>query len=213
MIVPALFASVRGPGMEALDAWFRGTSPVASGRAEALESRVSGMPRGEGRSPAVVVDLDSMARRGFTEGVMKNARVRGCDLWLMTWVQDADDLFDAFNGTADMVLGPYHAVSSKEDLEDIESVSDSFVPVVFVQNAVAFEMGGSRTDLRRALDRLDRIGMYKACVLDTDGSLGNSWDDLLDIYPSVMPFTRRPPSSGATPGTWIAPLPWTRSRR
>ena len=73
----------------------------------------------------VVVDSDSLSARRFTEGVVKRMKVRGCDIWLMTWIEDADDLFDAFNTNADMVLGPYHATGSDEDLSDILSVSDS----------------------------------------------------------------------------------------
>lgn len=133
-------------------------------------------------------------------------KVRGCDIWLMTWIEDADDLFDAFNTNADMVLGPYHATGSDEDLSDILSVSDSFVPAVFVAGGRAVMRRAGRDSVPGALSRLADLGFYRTCVVDTDDSLSGSWETLRDDFPSAIPFTRSPESTEAIAGPRIGCL-------
>ena len=207
MQVPALFAAVTGDGLVALDAWFQDTRPTASGRSEPFTEAAGRVPRSDERSPAVVVDMDSLARGTFTAGVVKDMKVRGCDIWFMTCVETVDDLFDSFNTTADMVMGPYHCVESDAELEDIHSVSDSFVPTVFVVGGRAVLRKGAIGDPSRTLSDLSEMGFYRVCLLDTDGSLTEeNWRAVLDEHPSVVPFTRRPPSSEAISGMWVSPL-------
>lgn len=196
MDIPALFASFSDGALHSHEAWFRGTRPVVRGTSVPFGEAVAGLPRGEDRGTVAVIDLDSLSLCRFTEGVVKNMRVRGHDIWLMTWIEDADDLFDAFNTNADMVLGPLHAASSDSDLRDILSVSDSFVPTVFVENGRALGTGRPE-DAVDAVRRLHDIGFSRACVLDTDGSVTDGdWDDLFDDMPSAVAFTDRHMTSG-----------------
>lgn len=196
MDIPALFASFSDDALHSHEAWFRGTRPVVRGTSVPFGEAVAGLPRGEDRGTVAVIDLDSLSLCRFTEGVVKNMRVRGHDIWLMTWIEDADDLFDAFNTNADMVLGPLHAVSSDSDLRDILSVSDSFIPTVFVEGGRI--LGTSRReDVVDAVRRLHDIGFSRACVLDTDGSVTDGeWDDVFDDMPSAVAFADRRMTSG-----------------
>ena len=196
MDIPALFASFSDGALHSHEAWFRGTRPVVRGTSVPFGEAVAGLPRGEDRGTVAVIDLDSLSLCRFTEGVVKNMRVRGHDIWLMTWIEDADDLFDAFNTNADMVLGPLHAVSSDSDLRDILSVSDSFIPTVFVEGGRV--LGTSRReDVVDVVRRLHDIGFSRACVLDTDGSVTDGeWDDVFDDMPSAVAFADRRMTSG-----------------
>lgn len=196
MDIPALFASFSDDALHSHEAWFRGTRPVVRGTSVPFGEAVAGLPRGEDRGTVAVIDLDSLSLCRFTEGVVKNMRVRGHDIWLMTWIEDADDLFDAFNTNADMVLGPLHAVSSDSDLRDILSVSDSFIPTVFVEGGRI--LGTSRReDVVDAVRRLHDIGFSRACVLDTDGSVTDGeWNDVFDDMPSAVAFADRRMTSG-----------------
>lgn len=196
MDIPALFASFSDDALHSHEAWFRGTRPVVRGTSVPFGEAVAGLPRDEDRGTVAVIDLDSLSLCRFTEGVVKNMRVRGHDIWLMTWIEDADDLFDAFNTNADMVLGPLHAVSSDSDLRDILSVSDSFIPTVFVEGGRI--LGTSRReDVVDAVRRLHDIGFSRACVLDTDGSVTDGeWDDVFDDMPSAVAFADRRMTSG-----------------
>ena len=196
MDIPALFASFSDGALHSHEAWFRGTRPVVRGTSVPFGEAVAGLPRGEDRGTVAVIDLDSLSLCRFTEGVVKNMRVRGHDIWLMTWIEDADDLFDAFNTNADMVLGPLHAVSSDSDLRDILSVSDSFIPTAFVEGGRVLGTG-RRGDVVDAVRRLHDIGFSRACVLDTDGSVTDGeWDDVFDDMPSAVAFIDRRMTSG-----------------
>ena len=191
MDIPALFASFSDGALHSHEAWFRGTRPVVRGTSVPFGEAVAGLPRGEDRGTVAVIDLDSLSLYRFTEGVVKNMRVRGHDIWLMTWIEDADDLFDAFNTNANMVLGPLHAVSSDPDLRDILSVSDSFIPTAFVEGGRVLGTK-RREDAVDAVRRLHDIGFSRACVLDTDGSVSDrEWDDVFDDMPSAVAFIDR----------------------
>lgn len=187
MDVPAVFASERRGELLAGPGRFRGHVPVFTGPCARFHDAVSGI-RPRERMPAVVVDVDSLSQRRFTEGVLKGMRVRGSDIWFMTHIEDADDVFDAFNTTADMVMAPYHTIRSRSDLADILDVSDSVIPSVFCANGSAVTRSGP-ADIRDVADTLFGIGYYRFCVVDTDSSVTDyTWDSLQDRYPSAVPF-------------------------
>ena len=208
MFIPAIFASRPKSGLTASESWFQGTVPTLYGRTAPFQDAAAEVPRGEVRTPVTVVDADSLYARTFTEGVLKEMKVRGCDIWFMTWIETVDDLFDAFNTSADMVLGPLHAIASDPELEDILSVSDSFMPAVFVREGHAVGRRRSRSSPSETLAHLADLGFYRTCVVDTDDSLSGSWETLRDDFPSAIPFTRSPESTEAIAGQRIGCL-WT----
>lgn len=207
MDIPAVFAVDRGPeeelGVLAVPA---GSAVPSDGVACGFREATSRIPRGDTRGAVAVIDWTSLRRRTFSEGVVKRMRVRGLDTWFMTCVSDADDLVDAFNTTADIVLGPVHLVDGDGALADILSVSDSFIPAVMVEEGMPRE--GDGRDLWAELARLERVGFYRMCVIDSDGSVGDgTWEDLHDSYPSAVPFVpSSPEASSAGFKDRIAPL-------
>lgn len=188
--IPALFASASDGSLFSEGGWFRGAVPVPSGNGcMRFSEAVGSIPKADVRTDLVVVDSDSLRRRAFAPDVLKMMRARGRDIWLMTWVEDADDLFDAFNTTAETVIGPYHASSSDRDLKDIHSVSDCFVPAIFVSDGKAMVRGRAFEDLDRVADRLCSIGFGDMVIVDTDGSVPDGrWEHLPD---RAIPFVRR----------------------
>ena len=206
MEILAIFASRPGSGLTASEAWFRGTRPTVMGRTVPFSEAAAEVPRHEVRTPVVVVDTDSLGTRSFREGVLKEMKVRGCDIWFMTWIEYVDDLFDAFNTNADIVLGPYHATESDHELSDILSVSDSFVPTVFAVGGRSVLRMGGRAEVAETLSRLADLGFYRTCVVDTDGCLDNAWTDLREDFPSMVPFTRSLGSTAAISGSRIGCL-------
>lgn len=207
MEIPAVFASCSGESLLASDAWFRGLSPDTRGRTVPFQDAVSRLPKSEERFPVVLADLDSLGGQEFREGVLKRMKVRGRDIWFMTWIETADDLFDAFNTNAEMVMGPLHAVLSDVDLADILSVSDSFIPVVYAVDGRAMVGGRRRPTVPEKLDELADIGFYRVCVLDTDGRVpGYDWERIADEHPSAIPFDNGNRTDGMGFGTVIRPL-------
>ncbi len=189
MDIPAIFAvAKKEQPIMAIDV--SGCVPSNGDALRPFESAISSLPLTDDRQPAVVVDWGSISERSFQERVLKNMRIRGRDVWFMTWISDVDDVMDAFNTTADSVLAPLYAIEDRDALEDINSVSDGVYPVIFVKDGMtSFE--GRRMDSSKALGILESTGFYRSVLLDTDDSVsGYDWETIHDMYPSCMPFVR-----------------------
>ena len=209
MQIPAVFAVEMGEDtLGAVSVPEGRCLPETGDRVIPFADAATSIPRGETREPAVVVDWDSIRARGFREAVLKGMRLRGRDIWFLAWVQDADDLMDAFNTTAESVLFPYHAVASDDDLLDILSMSDSAIPTVFVRNGKVVNRSIAPADLRETVGRLDDLGFHRTCILDTDGSVtAYEWERMLDLHPLSVPFVADAQAvGGCCPGRLIAPL-------
>ncbi len=116
----------------------------------------------------------------------------------MTAVETTEDLMDAFNSSADMVISPYHVSRSDAILKDIMDVSDSFIPAVYVKNGLGIRRNGRGSDVESILDELMDMNYFRICVVDTDMSLtGRQWESIADMCPSAIPF----------PGIRYAPAP------
>ncbi len=191
MYIPAVFARHRDSAITLSEVHFRRTIPIADGPTHPL-SDIAGKLDHEARMPLVVVDLNSLAQRYFCEKIMKHLRVRGAYLWMMTYIETADDLFDAFNGNAERMISPYHASLSDADLMDILDVSDSFIPAVYAVSGMGVRRKGRRAEIEDILGDLRDMGFYKTCVVDTDMSVSEEkWRYIADEYPSAMPFPVR----------------------
>lgn len=209
MQIPAVFAVEMGEdAIGAVSVPEDRCLPETGDRVIPFADVAASVPRGETREPAVVVDWDSIRARGFREAVLKGMRLRGRDIWFLAWVQDADDLMDAFNTTAESVLFPYHAVASDDDLLDILSMSDSAIPTVFVRNGKVVNRSIAPADLRETVGRLDDLGFHRTCILDTDGSVtAYEWERILDLHPLSIPFVSDGSAvGGCCAGRLIAPL-------
>ena len=120
---------------------------------------------------------------------MKRLRVRGAYLWLMTSIETTEDLMDAFNSSADMIISPYHFSLSDAILKDIMDVSDSFIPAVYVADGMGIRRGGRKSYVEDILDELMDMNYFRICVVDTDMSLTDrQWESIEDMCPSVIPF-------------------------
>lgn len=186
--IPAFFVTTDDGTLLTAEGRFEGRTPVMTGDLVPLSEAVGSLPRGERRRKIIVCDVSSLRRRELVPDVLKRMRARGFDIWFLTWIEDADDLFDAFNTTAETVIGPYHASASDADLKDMLSVSDSYMPAIFVEKGDAISRSGSRERLDRVADGLFRIGFPDIVVVDTDDSLSDDdWERMSD---RVIPFVR-----------------------
>ena len=190
MDIPVIFAqSGRGDEIRSLTLPEGRCIPSSDSADVPLSEAIVALPRTESRQPVVIADWGSIRSRRFKEGVVKGMKVRGRDIWLMIWIEDADDLMDAFNTVADTVMAPLHAISGKEDLKDICSLSDSVIPTVFCTGGRAMGMGSRRSDLTEVVPDLVDMGFYRICVIDPDDSVdAETWDVIRDICPSCMPL-------------------------
>ena len=142
------------------------------------------------RGKVLICDTDSINARGFDSDVMKHCRVKGSDTWLMTFIGDADDLFDAFNYTAERVLAPLNFISPS-DLTDIASISEGFIPVIPVVRG-RFTGNSYPKDPCKILEELSESGLYQVALLDLDNSLGrDQWEAMVEEHPATIPMFNR----------------------
>jgi hypothetical protein len=148
------------------------------------------LPRIGYRAPLLILDVKGLSRDNINPDILKRFRVRGASMWLMTSVNDADDVFDAFNSDADTVLMPYHRIHSEDDLLDILSVSDSAIPSLFIKEGKCICPDGTE-DVLSVADYLFDTGYTRISVIDTDSSL--SFEDWKKISQSgdIIPFSRK----------------------
>ncbi len=192
MMIPAVFAERRDEKLLASVPDEEAVLPAREGDVPFQE--ITGLlPRGDSRGTAVVADMDSLRSGEFREGVVKGMRIRGSDIWFMTCIRDADDLMDAFNTTADLVIAPMHLISGEEDAKDIVSVSDSVIPAAIASKGGVLRGDWRVAGVREALMRLESLGFYRMCVLDMDGTVTDGdWTWIADQFPSTVPFVSDP---------------------
>ena len=188
MKIPAIFAEYRGGRLLAAFPPEGSAMPESHGNVGFSEA-ASLIPRDDSMSPAVVVDTESILSGSFDEGVVKEMRIRGADIWFMTCVRDADDLMDAFNTTAEMVMAPAHLISDEESAKDILSMSDCVMPAIMVSGGKPANGGIALDDVGATARRLESLGFCRLCVWDSDGSVPETeWERLADSVPSAVPF-------------------------
>ena len=187
MEAPAFFIRRRNEAMEAARPVFKGTTPMRPPSWSPLSETLKHVDR-DVRKPFLAVDGDSLASGRLGTEVMKNLRVRGADIWLLSYVEIAEDVFDAFNMGADMLLAPLHTIGSMTALRDIHGVSDSVIPTLFCSEGSAAGIKG-RIGVCEALSMLADEGFTRCCVYDTDGTV--DWDAVREDYPSAIPFSDR----------------------
>ena len=193
MEIPAFFATYRHPSMMVTDGYLTAVSPKMGKRFLPLNEMVSqGLDKNE-RSPVVIIDCDSFEEKEFSEKVMKHMRISGADVWFYTYIETVEDVFDAFNKDAALVLAPYHFIRSDGELMDICEVSDSVVPVVSIHKGRAIISKRKSGDVLEVLEKLVRMGFYRNFVLDSENSLDQyTWSVIAEDYPSTIPIVNDP---------------------
>ena len=120
-------------------------------------------------------------------------RISGADVWFYTYIETVEDVFDAFNKDAALVLAPYHFIRSDGELMDICEVSDSVVPVVSIHKGRAIISKRKSGDVLEVLEKLVRMGFYRNFVLDSENSLDQyTWSVIAEDYPSTIPIVNDP---------------------
>lgn len=186
-IIPA--ASDENGDLYASHVTFSGVVPESSGEHVGYKKLISGMiSDAESKMPIAVMDVDGLREKTINNILLKKMRARGAQIWFMTCVETVDDIFDAFNTDADMVLMPYHCILSEHELRDILSVSDSAVPTLFVRHGKAqcFGKTASPVDL---VEKLSDMGFGTVAVFDLTGDMTDDDWRMISISGRVLPYS------------------------
>ena len=192
MEVLAFFASYEGSKVTVSDGYFGPIGPKKGSRSLDLTSTIaSAFPQSK-RPPVMIIDCNSFEKREFSEKVMKHLRLTSAQIWFMTYIETVEDVFDSFNKDADQVFAPYHFIQNDTELKDINDVSDSVIPVIFVHKGKAVLPKGKKADVISVLEKLVSLGFYRNSILDMEDSLdGYSWSIISEDYPSTIPIVSR----------------------
>lgn len=169
---------------------FNGLIPEIIGEKIPFEEAKSKIDTDENRGKAMILDVKGISKGSINEKLLKNLKIRGVDVWFMTSIRFAEDVFDAFNTDAELVFMPLHLINDETELEDIAEISDSSVPTVFVRNGKGKSFDGEK-DVVKIAEEIFRLGYYSVCVFDIDDSLETEKWELLKNLGNIVPFTRK----------------------
>lgn len=139
------------------------------------------------RTPVLVIDVKGLQRKTINDVLLKNFKIRGMQIWLMTYIESVDDIFDAFNTDADFVLMPYHAIRSDSELHDILSISDASIPALFVRDGMVVGKKG-KEELTATVDKLAGIGYTTVMVFDMTGNLKKENWSAISSRARILPY-------------------------
>lgn len=153
------------------------------------------VPKFDNKSITAVMDVNGLQRKNFDNVFLKRLKIRKSDIWLMTNIEDVNDIFDIFNTNIKIIMVPTHTVRSVDEIEDIFNVSDSVIPVMFIRKGMCVCAGN---DLRYqdALEILTNIGFETVVAFDLDDSLTErDWKSLVKNS-TVIPLSMSSKFSG-----------------
>ena len=141
-------------------------------------------------SAVVMADVVSLRNRKMDISLLKELKTRKIEIWLITYVEDADDLFDAFYMNIDSLFVPYHVTLSDAALKEMNLVSDSTVPLIFTDGDLALSRLG-KVPLHDILQRVEKMGFSSVAVMDISKTYNNElWTGLFAEYDRIIPFVR-----------------------
>ena len=138
-------------------------------------------------SAVVMVDVNSVKERRMDITLLKELRTRKIDIWLTTHIRNSDDLFDAFYMNIDSLLVPYHNTVSDVALKEMNSVSDSTIPLIFAKGRNALSRTGD-ADLHGILRKVTQMGFFSVAVMDMSGTYDEGiWSELFSDFDRIIP--------------------------
>ena len=170
---------------------FKGTSALADLTADFRET-VKGIVEEYGKgTKIIIVDVNGLRQGAMDLRTIKKIKIRKAEIWLMTFVEDVGDVFDAFYMDIDRLLIPYHSVASDTELKEIVRISDNCVLSIFVEKGYAVSRTG-REDVRSAIRTGKEAGFRSIAVLDVSGSCGlDDWKRIVTEFDGIIPFSAR----------------------
>lgn len=142
---------------------------------------------GKGK-PIVMIDVNGMQKKKIDFDLLKKIRIRKPEIWLLSYVEDADDVLDVFYMDMDRVMIPYHAIASDDVLAEINKISDSCIPTVFTNGRDAYTKKGT-ADVTDVLKRIRERMSSKIAVMDVSGKYDEKmWKNIHSEFDGIIPY-------------------------
>ena len=111
-----------------------------------------------------ILDVDSFGKRYINPDVVKEVRVRGRRLWLITYIRSVDDIIDAMCGAFDRLCVPIHTLDHMDVLSEGLEISDCIVPTIFVRDGKHIG-DGDKDDL---ISSMVHLGYQEYAIFDIE---------------------------------------------
>ena len=111
-----------------------------------------------------ILDVDSFSRRYLNPDVVKDIRVKGRRVWLISYIRSSDDVIDAMCGAFDRLCVPFHTVDSTDVLSEALELSDCILPTIFVSKGHHIGEGETSEIIATIYD----LGYHEYAIFDVD---------------------------------------------
>ena len=144
---------------------FDGRTPVISDSRPLKEALIEVYETTSEDQPIILLDVDGFADRFLNGEIVKEIRVKGRDLWFVTYVENLEDVISALTGSFSGLGIPMHTMREEYLMDKASEMSDLVFPVAFVKNGLELSTG-RRPDELEILMR--REGYPRALFIDMD---------------------------------------------
>ncbi|MFA5452341.1 MAG: hypothetical protein WC248_02055 [Candidatus Methanomethylophilaceae archaeon] len=188
MIIPVIPSTTVGEKVLVGHMIFDGPKPQVFGDTEDFNTFTSELSSQYDHStPFLIFDVKGMRNRMMNIDLLKNMKVHRKDIWFLTCIEKVEDVFDAFNTDADVLLIPYHTIISDDELKEIHRMSDRSFPALFVRNKMTYTKNGMK-DINKTMEKLNNMGFGSIAVFDLSGTLTKDEWDALSVNRRILPF-------------------------
>ena len=115
--------------------------------------------------PIILLDVDGFSERFLNGEIVKEVRIKGRDLWFVTYVENIEDVISALTGAFSGLGIPMHTVKEEDLMDHASEMSDSVFPVAFVRNGTEISTGRRPDELEIMLREQ---GLPRLVCIDMD---------------------------------------------
>lgn len=115
--------------------------------------------------PIILLDVDGFSERFLNGEIVKEIRIKGRDLWFVTYVENLEDVISALTGAFSGLGIPMHTIREEDLMDHASEMSDSVFPVAFVRNGTELSSGRRPDELELMLRGQ---GMQRLVCIDMD---------------------------------------------
>lgn len=112
-----------------------------------------------------ILDVDSFDRKFLNTDLIKEMRLRGRRLWLISYIRSVDDIIDTMCGSFDRLCIPYHTIDDPDVLSEAQELTECVIPTVFVSKGKDAFTGKS---IDPVIKNIERLGYDGHALFDVD---------------------------------------------
>ncbi len=145
--------------------YFEGDVPKLGDTVPLKDAMLKAYESTEEDAPIVLLDVDGFSERFLNGEVVKEVRIRGRDLWFVTYVENLEDVISALTGSFSGLGIPMHTVKEDGLMRLAREMSDLTFPAAFIRNGTEISTGRRPDELETIMR--DR-GEKRLLCIDTD---------------------------------------------